>query len=230
MFDPSYEPLILGFGFCAIGSAGFATWIGSIEQAHAALTSDTGFDNSGLSAVNDVTIIHRGRSHQLDHVVLGSDRLFVIETKTWRGHVTGSPGGEHWTLRRPDQSNVRLYNPLLQNQTHATALSKLLNVPVVPIALSAGHFTAAPQIAGEFIRLKELITRLDQPGISTPHALAAFARLQSIKSARRQVKLSQRHRARLDRRYNRHLSKALWAVSLASLVVTSLATYHAGTG
>jgi hypothetical protein len=64
--------------------------------------------------------------HQIDHVVCGQDRLFVIETKTWRGEIEGRAGGPTWTLRRPrSRGAITVYNPLFQNQTHAEVISAI---------------------------------------------------------------------------------------------------------
>ncbi len=43
--------------------------------------------------MTDLTIQNGNRTHQIDHIVAGRDRLFVLETKTWRGTIEGRAGG-----------------------------------------------------------------------------------------------------------------------------------------
>jgi Nuclease-related domain len=68
----------------------------------------------------DLTVPQGKSAHQIDHVVPGLDRLFVLETKTWRGRIEGRAGDRQWTLRRPrSRELLSVYNRLFQNQTHA---------------------------------------------------------------------------------------------------------------
>lgn len=66
---------------------------------------------------------------ELDHVIVSSFGIFVVETKFWSGTIYGSEWDKRWTLftRRSKQL---VYNPLRQNFGHAKALADLLAIPV----------------------------------------------------------------------------------------------------
>lgn len=66
---------------------------------------------------------------ELDHVIVSTLGIFVVETKFWSGTIYGSEWDKRWTLftRRSKHS---VYNPLRQNYGHVTALAELLAIPV----------------------------------------------------------------------------------------------------
>ena len=78
--------------------------------------------------LHDVVVSARQKA-QCDHLVLGPNGIFVIETKAYGGHLSGGPKDRNWgqtneykgkTTRRP------LTNPIAQNEYHLEVLRKLL--------------------------------------------------------------------------------------------------------
>lgn len=76
--------------------------------------------------LNDLLIpVAEGRTSQIDHIVVGRKGIFVIETKSLSGRISGSEHSQYWTQHLSQQSR-QFYNPLLQNRGHIRALRKLL--------------------------------------------------------------------------------------------------------
>jgi restriction system protein len=67
-------------------------------------------------------------STQLDHVVVSSFGIFVIETKNYRGWIFGSEKQRQWT-QQIYKRKERFQNPLHQNHLHIRALMQLLGLP-----------------------------------------------------------------------------------------------------
>lgn len=80
----------------------------------------------GTELLNDVIIPDgRGGLTQLDHVVLTSDRLLVLETKNYKGMIFGQEWDKQWTQKLGRRS-YQFENPLHQNYLHTEALKALL--------------------------------------------------------------------------------------------------------
>ena len=78
----------------------------------------------------------RSETVQVDHVLRGADRLYVIETKNWAGPVTARERGS-WQSGRG--AKCKSYgNPLEQARRQAGRLSLLTGVTVQPIVVLAG--------------------------------------------------------------------------------------------
>ncbi len=78
-------------------------------------------------AINDTTM-------QVDHIVINSCGLFVIETKNYSGTIYGSEESLHWTqyLANGNLEN-KFYNPIKQNFTHIFNLADILETTELPI-------------------------------------------------------------------------------------------------
>lgn len=59
---------------------------------------------------------------QIDHVVISSYCLFVIETKNYNGEIKGGRTDQQWTV----SNRYKMYNPLKQNYGHIKAIESLL--------------------------------------------------------------------------------------------------------
>jgi restriction system protein len=66
-------------------------------------------------------------STQLDHVVVSSFGIFVIETKNYRGWIFGSEKQREWT-QQIYRAKHRFQNPLHQNYLHVKALVQFLDL------------------------------------------------------------------------------------------------------
>jgi len=94
--------------------------------------------------INDVMIPTKGgQTAQIDHIVVSTYGIFVIETKNYKGWIIGSENSKNWTQVIYKTKNQFL-NPILQNKGHVKALQNLLSeypdikfVPIVVFTLKA---------------------------------------------------------------------------------------------
>ncbi len=86
--------------------------------------------------INDLLLpSSNGRTSQVDHVVISTRGIFVIETKNHSGRISGGEHAQYWQQHFSSQSRT-FYNPLLQNRSHLRAIRRLLP------NLDAGLFSA----------------------------------------------------------------------------------------
>ena len=76
--------------------------------------------------INDLMLpSSNGRTSQIDHVVVSTRGIFVIETKNHAGRISGGEHAQYWQQHLSSQSRT-FYNPLLQNRGHLRAIRRLL--------------------------------------------------------------------------------------------------------
>jgi hypothetical protein len=120
--------------------------------------------------LNDVTVKGGRRRAQIDHLVISPKAIFVIETKNWRGAVSGDEKERRWIqVRQPGDKPVSVSNPIIQNRQHVEALAGFLRargvdwpdlVSVIVTTSPSSTFTVAnrtvpvvrPVEVGELIR------------------------------------------------------------------------------
>lgn len=78
---------------------------------------------------------NRGNLHQIDHVLIKENGLFVIETKNWCGAIRGQERSDEWTLFHANGDTKSLQNPLRQNYVHAWAVEDWVSSIIKPIAV-----------------------------------------------------------------------------------------------
>lgn len=78
--------------------------------------------------LNDVMLQTNHGITQIDHVVVSVCGIFVIETKNYKGWITGSEYGENWTKNMYGKKYF-FRNPLKQNYAHVKALEETLGLP-----------------------------------------------------------------------------------------------------
>lgn len=79
-----------------------------------------------IMSFNDVLLNVNGKPSQMDHIVVSTRGIFVIETKNYLGLVFGRASDrylKHWVLWRCH----RFYNPLRQNANHVKNLKRKFN-------------------------------------------------------------------------------------------------------
>lgn len=92
--------------------------------------------------INDVMLNTEHGTSQIDHVVLSLYGIFVIETKNYKGWITGSEFSEQWT-KNMYGTKYKFRNPILQNYGHIKALEKHLGlqkddfIPIVVFSVDA---------------------------------------------------------------------------------------------
>jgi len=77
--------------------------------------------------INDVIVPgDDGKTSQIDHVLVSSKGIFVVETKNYSGRIYGKDGDMNWTqVLAYGHNKNRLYSPVFQNTTHIRRLNSL---------------------------------------------------------------------------------------------------------
>ncbi len=231
-----------GFFLAYLVCGGAALWLGRREKRRTDRDMRHGksgeqrvaraLSQAGYAVLTDLTVTSGNTSHQIDHIVRGRDRLFVIETKTWHGVIEGRAGDESWTLRRPrGRPAIKAYNPLFQNGRHAEVIGAMCGVPVTPLVVSAGFVRVPQAFSDQVVPLPSLPARLGPVGPSSQRVEQAFHDLSRRKEASGQGRLSARHRHRLTHGQRFDPVRALWVASVISLAcalvaVEQFVTHH----
>ena len=88
------------------------------------------------SVINNLLLNNSGYTSQVDHVVVSVYGIFVIETKTYQGIISGAESSEQWT-QNIYGNKYEFRNPILQNYGHIKSLKQTLgdykNVPFISI-------------------------------------------------------------------------------------------------
>ena len=80
--------------------------------------------------INDIDLSIGKKKSQIDHIVLGPNGIFVIETKNWRGKLIGNETDSVWTQVKEDKNGntieIKLGNPIVQNLRHVQTTKSVL--------------------------------------------------------------------------------------------------------
>ena len=79
----------------------------------------------GYRVINDLMVRTNWGTTQIDHVVISSHGIFVIETKAYDGWIYGGETDAYWT-QVIHRRKTRFYNPLRQNYAHVQAIKNIL--------------------------------------------------------------------------------------------------------
>ena len=91
----------------------------------------------------------RGTS-QIDHIIVSVYGIFVIETKNYKGIISGTKYGDMWTQNLYGRK-YKFYNPSKQNYGHIKTLQAKLNLPENKF-ISVVVFLRRCTIIGEAVR------------------------------------------------------------------------------
>ena len=86
--------------------------------------------------INNLVLLgENGVSHQIDHIYINENGIFVIETKNYYGQIDGQENDSYWTRSyfvRKQKKTVKFHNPLKQNQSHIRVIKRVIgrNYPV----------------------------------------------------------------------------------------------------
>ncbi|HCT64757.1 MAG TPA: NERD nuclease [Lachnospiraceae bacterium] len=114
-------------------------WVG--ETAVASILAS--LPKEEYKVLNNVMLQTNHGTTQIDHVVISIYGIFVIETKNYKGLITGGENSEKWTKNMYGKK-YPFRNPLKQNYGHVKALEELLELPeskFVPIIVFSVNAT-----------------------------------------------------------------------------------------
>lgn len=77
--------------------------------------------------INDITIRdEKGKTSQIDHILINKTGVFVIETKNYSGRIYGDDNKQEWTqVLQYGKVKNNFYNPIKQNATHIYRLKEV---------------------------------------------------------------------------------------------------------
>lgn len=78
--------------------------------------------------INNVMVKTAYGTSQIDHVIVSIYGIFVIETKNYKGWITGTENSEQW-VKNMYGKKYSFRNPIKQNYGHVKSLSQTLNLP-----------------------------------------------------------------------------------------------------
>lgn len=82
-------------------------------------------DKSDYKIINNILLKTGELTSQIDHVVISSFGIFVIETKNYKGWIFGYENSEYWT-QVIYKYKKKFYNPIRQNSGHIRTLKSCL--------------------------------------------------------------------------------------------------------
>jgi len=108
--------------------SGQAAKKGRIGETSVSVEISRNFSEDNYRLIDNLTLPLGQGTTQVDHVLVSTFGIFVIETKHISGWIFGAPWQRQWTQVLYRQKN-RFANPLKQNAAHLDALRRLLPVP-----------------------------------------------------------------------------------------------------
>ena len=108
---------------------------------------------SEYHVINDVLLEYGNKSCQIDHVVVSSYGILVIETKNFAGKIYGTDEEKKW-LQKIGEEQEEFYNPLMQNRNHCRAILQCIGEKYLSKMLPIVVFTSRSQL---YIKSREHI-------------------------------------------------------------------------
>lgn len=132
---------------------------GMLGEFKVNLAAQMSLDPDKYVVIPNVTLSIRGRTAQIDHLIISQYGVFVIETKNMRGWIYGSADDKNWTqvLYR---SKKRFLNPLRQNHAHVRAVAEGLRIPtskIFPLVVFVGDATFKTTMPDNVFRQDEFV-------------------------------------------------------------------------
>ncbi len=122
--------------------------------------------NPGTYVLNNVTLrLSDGSTTQIDHILLSTKGILVIETKNYSGWIFANPRSKVWT-KILYKEKYKFQNPLFQNYKHVKAIQKLFTFlepqHIHNIVVFTGEAEFKTDIPKNVFYLKELIPAMEQ--------------------------------------------------------------------
>ena len=82
-------------------------------------------DPKKYRVINNLVVYSQEKTSQIDHVVISNFGIFVIETKNFKGWISGNEFSDYWT-QTIYKHKEKFYNPIKQNHSHVQAFKTAL--------------------------------------------------------------------------------------------------------
>lgn len=101
---------------------------GYIGEVIVNFTINIRLDKDDYHLIKNVTLPTEDGTTQIDHILVSSKGIFVLETKNMKGWIFGSEKQRQWT-QKVFKHTSKFQNPLHQNYKHTKTLSSCLDIP-----------------------------------------------------------------------------------------------------
>jgi hypothetical protein len=126
--------LIILLGIIKIFKPKIIGFLGEKEAAFFLLR----LDSKKYKVINNLMTNIEGETTQIDHLIISNFGIFVVETKNYKGWISGDEFSDYWT-QVIYKHKEKLYNPIKQNYGHVqalkTALKEFPNIVYFPIVV-----------------------------------------------------------------------------------------------
>lgn len=100
------------------------------EQGEQIVAAVLDSDKSFHRIINNLVLLGDNEvSHQIDHILIRNNGIFVIETKNYYGTITGQEDDSYWKKTFPIKGKIKtetFHNPLKQNQSHIRMIKRII--------------------------------------------------------------------------------------------------------
>ena len=157
-------------------------------------------DPAKYAVINNIIVNNEGESSEIDHVVISSFGVFVIETKNYSGKIYGNERDPYWK-QYIKKSEFEFRNPVRQNYGHVMALKNVLPgypqeafIPVVVFSGDAKLKIYAPTTTVIDIKdLRNTIVSYNKPIFLEKEKVDIFKRLMEVADDADKVNLRKEH-------------------------------------
>ncbi len=146
-------------------------------------------DPNKYKVINNFMVAIDGKSMEIDHIVVSNYGVFVIETKNYKGTITGHEKSKQWTQYINRYKN-NFYNPVRQNYGHVMALKTIFEeypkIPFVSVVVFTGEAKLKVKTTSSIvIESKDLIKNIEKynkPILTDKGVNFVYEKLTSINS------------------------------------------------
>ena len=116
--------------------------------------------------INDLILnLGEKKTCQIDHILINSSGVYVIETKNYSGTIYGDENNQNWIQVLTRTKKNRFYNPIKQNKTHIYHISNILSekLPIFSIVIFVKNNIKPGRIPGVYNlnEIKEVLSKND---------------------------------------------------------------------
>ena len=134
---------------------------GEASVRHAIVSN---FTSPNFHLLNNVTIPFQDGTTQIDHILISTKGVFVIEKKHYSGWIFGNEKSEQWTQVLYRIKN-RFQNPIHQNYRHMKAIQQLLDFlpkeQIHSIVVFSGSAVFKSPVPKSVVYLNQLVNHLN---------------------------------------------------------------------
>jgi hypothetical protein len=143
-------------------------------------------DETKYKVINNIMLQLDGKTTQIDHIVVSNYGVFVIETKNYKGWITGNEYDDYWkqTIYKRKE---KLHNPIRQNFGHIQALKEVLSdmtninyISIVAFTTNADLKVKAKTDVGYTINLPKTIRKYTEKTINDQDKEQIYKKLLSL--------------------------------------------------